>query len=126
MEWPIGSGGLAVAILDIGSAIDYTAKLRPVHGPAAHEAGLDRDVERSLWQVFAAHIIERGGKGQHLGMGGTVIKPLNLVVAARYDLTIAHHYSTYRDFLRIKRHLRLPQGLTHKILIIEHMKKRGP
>ena len=91
-----------IAVLDVGSTVNNTAQFAPVHGAAAHEAGLDGYIEGCFLEILGAEGLEGGGHCDHFRMGGGVVQTFYLVMAAADDLITPNDYGTYR-VLRLRR-----------------------
>src|SRR5580692_7104953 len=114
MEGPVGqrSGGVppAVAVLLVVGAIDDFPDLTPVEGAGAHQAGFDGDVQGGVGEVFAAQIIEGGGKGDDLRVRGAIVEAFGLIVAAGDDAVVLNDDGADGDLVFVEGLLRFFDG----------------
>ena len=87
-----------VAELRFACPINNTLYPRPKEGTGTHRAGLYRDIEGAVGQVFPSEQIGCRCDGLHLGMGCHVVQRLCQIVCPRYDAPFAHHYRPNGDF----------------------------
>ena len=78
------------ALLGIVGAPHHAAHLRPSDRPGAHDARLDRDVERALLQILAPERRGSGREGLHLGVGRGVGQGFDEVVPPPDHRTAGH------------------------------------
>ena len=78
------------ALLGIVGAPHHAAHLRPSDRPGAHDARLDRDVERALLQILAPERRGSGRQGLHLGVGRGVGQGFDEVVPPPDHRTAGH------------------------------------
>ena len=91
-------GVVPVATLLVKGTIDDAGHLCPTDGSGTHRAGLYRDIEGAVGQVFPSEQIGCRCDGLHLGMGCHVVQRLCQIVCPRYDAPFAHHYRPNGDF----------------------------
>jgi nitrite reductase/ring-hydroxylating ferredoxin subunit len=88
-----------------------------VHSTRTHNAGFERNVERTFRQIFAIQVIGGGRDGNDLGVGGYIAQLLGLIVRPGNDLIFADDNCTHWDLSFFKRKFRLLECLFHKVVI---------
>ena len=71
---------------------------RMQHRASAHGAGFERDVELAIGQAVIAQPGRRSAQGNHLGVGGGVVRAHRMIAAGGNHFTVAHHHRTHRHF----------------------------
>lgn len=118
-----------IAPLGIRCPGDHPPDLTPKQSASAHDAGLQRHIERAFVQVFGTQVIRCSGDRLHFGMGGGIVELLAAVMTACNDFVIVDDDRPYRDFTHPVGLSGQAQGLFHEIFIAigtEHSPKIGP
>ena len=113
-------GEQGIASLRIRRSEDNPAGLRPAEGGGAHGTRLHGDIQCAVGQVFTTKCLCRCRDGDHLGVGGGVVKRLGHVVPLSDDPALADHNGSYRDFILVEGRSGLLQSLEHVFFIDVH------
>jgi hypothetical protein len=87
------------------------------HRADAHEARLDRDVQRRTRETVVSHVLTRGTHRQKLGVGRRVVRLDRLVVRAPDDLVAEYDYGADWDFAAFGRPRGLAERFAHESLV---------
>ena len=80
----------SVAIFFVVGAVHDPGNFAPVQCACAHKARLDGNINGGVGEVFAAEVIESGGKGDDFCVCGGVVELLYLVASACDDAVVLY------------------------------------
>ena len=120
-----GLGGKALeAALFVRCTIDESPQLAPTDGTGTHDAGFDRDVERTAVEILAAQLLGCRRNGLHFGMCRHVVKGFCQVVSATDNASVGNHNGTDRYFVALQGLLGFGKCFSHPAFIfVEHKDK---
>ena len=87
-------------------------------GPGAHGAGLQRHIERAVFQPVVAHMLRRIAQRLYFCMGAGVVQPHRPIASPANDEPPPHHNRPHRHFASLGSRLRLLQGNPHPVRVV--------
>ena len=113
-------GGHERAGLGLRSPIDHFTYACVHQRADAHEARLDRDVNRRLGQTIVPECARRIPQHQHFCMGRRIMRGNGLVERARDDVVFDDEYGANGNLARRESELRLFEGGAHVVVMCRH------